>query len=318
MLAECRLVFRRPVASRGLVQSFIKKGVNMRPELDTSSHSFSVTQAAMNSFAHAQSPRMAQVMPLLVKHLHAFVAEARLSKEEWLEGLAFLTACANITTADRNEFSLLSDVMGVSSMVDVVSLPPDCTPSSVLGPFHNHDSLERDNGVDLTQGQPGTRVWLHGRVINAQGQAIAGATLDFWQNADNGLYPAQDPAQDPHNLRCKIQADANGCFELLTIEPKPYTVPTDGPVGELLRKSNRAEWRPAHFHVIVSAPGYIGLVTELFPENSEHIQTDTVFGVRPGLIVSMNTCHDASVAHRYGLKEPFKEVQFDFCLAQER
>ena len=294
-----------------------QKGPVVRPELDTSSPAFSVTEAAMHSFASAKDPRMAHVMQLMVKHLHAFVAEAKLSKEEWLAGLKFLTACADITTADRNEFSLLSDIMGISSMVDVVSLPPNCTPSSVLGPFHNHDSHERENGADITDGQPGKRVWLHGRVVNGQGQAIANATLDFWQNADNGLYPAQDPAQDPHNLRCKIHTDANGRFELLTIEPKPYTVPTDGPVGELLRQSNRHEWRPAHFHVIVSAPGYIGLVTELFPAHSEHIQNDTVFGVRPGLIVSMQPCHDAAVASRYGLKEPFDEVQFEFCLAKD-
>ena len=289
----------------------------MQPELDTSSPAFSVTEAAMDSFAHAHHPRMAEVMPLLVKHLHAFVAEARLTKEEWMHGLQFLTACAEITSADRNEFSLLSDVMGISSMVDVVSLPPGSTPSSVLGPFHNHDSHERPNGVDLTDGQPGMRVWLHGRVVNATGQPVAGATLDFWQNADNGLYPAQDPAQDPHNLRCKIQTDADGRFELLTIEPKPYTVPTDGPVGELLRKSNRHEWRPAHFHVIVSAPGYIGLVTELFPKDSAYIQNDTVFGVRPGLIVPLTPCDDAAVAKRYGLSEPFLQVQFEFCLAQD-
>lgn len=290
----------------------------MRPELDTSSSAFSVTEAAMDSFAHASDARMAHVLPLLVKHLHAFIAEAHLSKEEWMRGLEFLTACAAITTPQRNEFSLLSDVMGISSMVDVVSLPPQCTPSSVLGPFHNHDSLTRDNGVDLTHGQAGQRVWLHGRVLNPQGEPIAQASLDFWQNADNGLYPAQDPNQDPHNLRCKITADAAGCYELLTIEPQPYTVPTDGPVGALLRNSQRSEWRPAHFHLIVSAPGYIGLVTELFPAHSRYIQNDTVFGVRPGLIVPMQPCHDAQVAARYGLHAPFSEVAFDFCLAPER
>ena len=290
----------------------------MRPELDTSSPQFSVTEAAMDSFAHAPSARMAQVMPLLVKHLHAFVAEAKLTKEEWMQGLEFLTACARITTEDRNEFSLLSDVMGISSMVDVVSLPEGSTASSVLGPFHNHDSLVRPNGVDLTNGQPGARVWFHGRVHNTQGEPIANATLDFWQNADNGLYPAQDPHQDPQNLRCKIQTDAQGHFELLTIEPKPYTVPTDGPVGELLRQAQRSEWRPAHFHLIVSAPGYIGLVTELFPQDSDYIKNDTVFGVRPGLIVPLSPCDNPEVRQRYGLTAPCVEVKFDFCLVADR
>ena len=276
-----------------------------------------VTEDAMRSFSTANHPRLAQVMGLLVKHLHAFVAESQLTKEEWLQGLTFLTAAAAITDEERNEFSLLSDILGISSMVDVVTQPVGATPSSVLGPFHNHDSQLQPNGYDLTQGQPGERTWLHGRVVDVQGQPIAHAQIDFWQNADNGLYPAQDPAQDPHNLRCKIQCDSDGRFELLTIRPHPYTVPTDGPVGALLAASNRNIWRPAHFHVIVSAPGYVGLVTELFPAGSDYIDNDTVFGVRKGLIVDFKPCHDTEVAQRYGIETPFHEVTFEFCLVQQ-
>ena len=275
----------------------------------------SVTREAMASFAQAHNPRLAEVMALLVKHLHAFVAEARLSKEEWMQGLQFLTACAAITDEERNEFSLFSDIMGISSMVDVVSQPEGGTPSSVLGPFHNHDSQLRPNGVNLAQTQPGERVWFHGCVRDVHGQPIAGAQLDFWQNADNGLYPAQDPAQDPHNLRCKVACDAQGQFELLTIRPKPYTVPTDGPVGALLAASRRNIWRPAHYHVIVSAPGFVGLVTELFPQDSEHIDNDTVFGVRPGLVVPFVPCQDGQVARRFGIEGPLLEVAYDFVLA---
>jgi hydroxyquinol 1,2-dioxygenase len=276
-----------------------------------------VTQDAMQSFANASDPRMAEVMSLLVKHMHAFVAESKLSKAEWLAGLAFLTNAAKITTDERNEFSLFSDVMGISSMVDVVSQPPGGTPSSVLGPFHNHDSLFRANGDDLTEGQPGDRVWLHGRVLGVDQNPIAGAQIDFWQNADNGLYPAQDNAQDPQNLRCKIVCDETGGFSLLTIRPHPYTVPTDGPVGALLAASNRSIWRPAHFHIIVSAPGYVGLVTELFPSGSDYIDNDTVFGVRPGLIVDIKPCDDLSIAKQYGLTTPFNEVAYDFHLVKK-
>lgn len=276
-----------------------------------------VTIDAMKSFANASDPRMAEVMSLLVKHMHAFVAESKLTKAEWLKGLEFLTHAAKITTDERNEFSLFSDVMGVSSMVDVVSQPPGGTPSSVLGPFHNHDSLIRPNGSDLTEGQAGDRVWLHGRVLDVHQQAIPGAQIDFWQNADNGLYPAQDPAQDPQNLRCKIICDDQGGFSLLTIRPHPYTVPTDGPVGALLAASNRNIWRPAHFHIIVSAPGYVGLVTELFPAGSDYIDNDTVFGVRPGLIVQIKPCQDASIAKQYGLSIPFNEVSYEFNLVKQ-
>lgn len=276
-----------------------------------------VTRDAMASFSNATDPRLAEVMGLLVKHLHAFVDESKLSKAEWLKGLEFLTAAAQITDHERNEFSLFSDIMGISSMVDVVSQPPGGTPSSVLGPFHNHDSLIKPNGSDLTQGQPGERVWLHGRVLDVHHNPIPHAQIDFWQNADNGLYPAQDSAQDPQNLRCKIQCDAQGGFELLTIRPHPYTVPTDGPVGALLAASNRNIWRPAHFHIIVSAPGYVGLVTELFPSGSTYIDNDTVFGVRPGLIVDVKDCHNEDVAKQFGLTLPFKEVAFDFSLVQQ-
>jgi catechol 1,2-dioxygenase/hydroxyquinol 1,2-dioxygenase len=285
--------------------------------MEKSLGNYSVTQDAIRSFKTASDPRLAEVMGLLAKHLHAFVAESKLTKEEWLHGLKFLTAAADITTEERNEFSLLSDIMGISSMVDVVTQPEGATPSSVLGPFHNHDSQVRPNGSDLTQGQPGERVWFHGRVLDVHGQPVANAQIDFWQNADNGLYPAQDPAQDPHNLRCKINCDAQGGFNLLTIRPHPYTVPTDGPVGALLAASNRNIWRPAHFHMIVSAPGYVGLVTELFPSGSDYIDNDTVFGVRPGLIVDIKPSHDAEVAKRFGLPTPFNEVQFDFCLVKQ-
>ena len=275
-----------------------------------------VTEAAMRSFATASDPRMGEVMALLVKHLHAFVAESKLTKEEWMRGLTFLTAAADITTEERNEFSLLSDVLGISSMVDVVSQPVGGTSSSVLGPFHNHDSQLQPNGVDLTKGQAGERTWLHGRVVDKNGKPVANAELDFWQNADNGLYPAQDSEQDPHNLRCKIHCEADGSFELLTIRPHPYTVPTDGPVGAMLAAAKRSIWRPAHYHVIVSAPGYVGLVTELFPAGSAYIDNDTVFGVREGLIVDFKPCQNAEVAKRYHLQEPFNEVQFEFCLVK--
>jgi protocatechuate 3,4-dioxygenase beta subunit len=276
-----------------------------------------VTRDAINSFSNATDPRLAEVMALLVKHLHAFVSESNLSKAEWLKGLEFLTAAAQITDHERNEFSLFSDIMGISSMVDVVSQPQGGTPSSVLGPFHNHDSQIQPNGCDLTHGQPGERVWLHGRVLDVHQKPIPNAQIDFWQNADNGLYPAQDAAQDPQNLRCKIHCDAQGGFNLLTIRPHPYTVPTDGPVGALLAASNRGIWRPAHFHIIVSAPGYVGLVTELFPSGSAYIDNDTVFGVRPGLIVDVKDCHNQEVAKQFGLTQPFKEVAFDFSLVPQ-
>jgi hydroxyquinol 1,2-dioxygenase len=273
-----------------------------------------VTTAVMDSFVHASNSRLVELLPLLVKHLHAFIKEGKVSQEEWRMGLEFLTESAAITTQERNEFILLSDILGVSSLVDLQSQSGTGTPGSVLGPFHNHDSLWLENGADLIQGQTGEPVLLLGRVVDDKGRAAEDACIDFWQNADNALYPAQDPSQHAQNLRCKIKCDENGRFALRTIVPKPYTVPYDGPVGKMLLASNRHCWRPAHFHLVVVASGCRSLVTEIFPEGGQYLESDAVFGVREGLTIPMPECNDETLARTYGIARPFRLAQFEICL----
>ncbi len=276
----------------------------------------SVTEAVAATFVQAQTPRMAALLPMLVRHAHAFIREGQVTHAEWRAGLAFLNACGDITTAERNEFSLLSDILGISSLVDLQSHQANATPGSVLGPFHNHDSHWVDNGADLIAGQPGEPVLFLGRVCDVDGKPLQGASIDFWQNAANSLYPAQDPAQDPHNLRCKLNCAADGSFVIRTVRPQPYSVPYDGPVGKMLTEANRHCMRPAHFHLIVAAPGYQTLVTEVFPDDSEYLDSDAVFGVRKGLTVRLVQVHDAALGTQHKIAVPFRLAKFEFRLGR--
>lgn len=278
-----------------------------------------LTEEAAASFSRTTvSPRLATILALLVKHLHGFIREAEVTPEEWAEGIQFLTACGDITSEKRNEFALLSDILGVSSLVDLLPNPPGATPGSLLGPFYNPDSIEYQTTADLFQGQPGVPTLFHGRVLDAAGNGVAHALVDFWQNADNGYYPAADPEQDEQNLRGKIRCDASGYFAIKTIRPKAYSVPMDGPVGHVLDQLNKLPWRPAHWHVIVSAPGYRSITTELFPDDDEYINTDPVFSIRPGLALTFKSLNDEASGKQWGLPIPFCLVDFDFHLVAEQ
>ena len=257
--------------------------------------------------------RLRTLVHKLIGTVHNYVREVGLTHAEWRSALKFFTDCAAITTERRNEFSLLSDVLGVSSLVDLMHSSAESTPGSVLGPFHVHDSHWHDNGIDLAKGQPGESTLFRGRVLSSNGTPLK-AELDFWQNADNGRYPQQDEEQDPHNLRCKLHTDDSGNFTIRTLRPRPYGLPEDGPVGDLLRAGGRNGMRPAHFHVIVTAAGHRPVVTEIFPADDEFLDTDAVFGVRPALRVPFVRCHDAAVADRQAMPCPFTDVPFDFRL----
>jgi protocatechuate 3,4-dioxygenase beta subunit len=278
---------------------------------------------AMNSSAFTESvlqqyrfsdPRHTQLLGTLVRHLHAFIEEVCLTHDEWRMGLDFVTAAGRISDHKRNEFSLISDVLGISSLVDLLSSAPGATPGSVLGPFHVHDSKTLPNGADLKAEQAGSPTLLECQVLSVDGRPLQ-ANVDFWQNADNGLYPQQDPEQDYQNLRCKLQTDDNGCFTLRTIMPKPYSIPDDGPVGALMRAAHRHNMRPAHFHIIVEASGHRRLTTELFFPGDTYLESDAVFGVRPQLITPVERVADAEVARRLGMPNPFGRVRYELRLA---
>jgi len=276
-----------------------------------------LTDTVKSSFSNIDDERQRHLVNRLVHHLHAFATETGLSHDEWREGIAFLHRMADISTPSRSEFTLLSDVLGLSSLVDLLAARPGATEGSVLGPFHTRGSPWVDNGSSLIRDNAGEPVLIQGRVTDIDGQPLANATIDFWQNADNGMYWQIDDSQPQDNLRCQLKVQADGRFELATIRPRPYLVPTDGPVGELLRVSHRDAWRPAHFHIIVEAPGYRSLITEVFDEADPWVDKDAVFGVRASLVRPFTPASDAATAERLGLPDQYLHVELPIRLARE-
>jgi hydroxyquinol 1,2-dioxygenase len=276
----------------------------------------SITQAVVRSFDGAADPRFRQIIDSLTRHLHAFAREVDLTPEEWKAGIDFLYRAGKISDEKRNEFILTSDVLGLSSLVDMLQSDPGATERSALGPFHSEGSPLLAVGGDLKRDNEGEALLVHGRVLDENGKPVAGAQLDFWQAAINGKYWQQDPAQDPHNLRFRMTTGDDGIYAFTTVQPAPYSVPYDGPVGDLLRAGGRHAWRPAHFHFIVGAPGFRTLTTEVFFTGDPYLDSDAIFGVRESLVVNIVPSADQDLARRYRLPLPFHITAFDFRLSR--
>ena len=277
-----------------------------------------VTDAVLQTMSKTDNPRLLEVMTSLIQHVHAFVREVELKPEEWAQAIAFLTRVGEKTSPDRNEFILASDILGISSLVDLINQPDasGATTSSLLGPFYT-DGVRMETiapGADLIGDNPGEPVLVLGRVTRTDGTPIPGARLEIWQNASNGLYESEDPDQPEGNLRGKMQTDEEGRYRFTTTKPVAYTVPYDGPVGELLQNMGRHAWRPAHIHFRISAPGYQPLVTELFVADDPYIDEDAVFGVRNSLVVPFKRLESSEEAKSYDVQPGYCLVAFDFAL----
>lgn len=260
-----------------------------------------ITATVESSFEGLADPRQRDLVQALVRALHGYAKEVALTHEEWRAVLSFLHRVGDLSSEARSEFSLLSDVLGLSSLVDLLGSVPRATPGSVLGPFHSADSPWREQPVNLIGENLGERVLLRGRVLDRAGEPLPEATVDFWQNAANGLYWQVDPTQPRDNLRCRLRVDRMGGFEIATIRPVPYQIPTDGPVWhQLVQPAGRSAWRPAHFHLIVAAPGHRTLVTELFDAEDPWLDRDAVFGVREALIGRYELEEDPRAAQTLG------------------
>jgi protocatechuate 3,4-dioxygenase beta subunit len=248
-----------------------------------------LTSEVIRRLAATPDERLRTVMQALVRHLHSFVTEVRLTDAEWAAGIRFLTATGQLSDESRQEFVLLSDTLGVSTLVDLVNHGGEdeqLTETTILGPFYVPDSPWRDLGASMVEyddgGEPAV---LRGMVRSVSGQPIAGATLDVWQNAATGYYAVQQPDVQPAtNLRGRYRSDADGRFRIRTVRPVPYPIPDDGPVGKLVAATGRHPWRAAHIHAIVSANGYLPVVTHVFDSQSDYLGSDTVFGVKQSLI----------------------------------
>jgi protocatechuate 3,4-dioxygenase beta subunit len=243
-----------------------------------------LTEEVLRAYAAAPDSRLRELLAALIRHLHAFAAETGLTHREWLAGLEFLTAVGQTCDDQRQEFVLLSDVLGLSAQVDHVNAAAGATEPTVLGPFYRPGAPQRAPGAHIGRPEDGAPSLIRGRVTATTGQPIEGATLDVWQCSANGRYDTQDPQQPPFNLRGVFTTGGDGGYEFRTVRPVSYPIPVDGPVGDLLRAAGRHNWRASHVHAIVSAAGYEPVTTHIFDVENTYLRSDAVFGVRDSLI----------------------------------
>ncbi|MGV4980903.1 dioxygenase family protein [Streptomyces sp. NRAIS4] len=266
------------------------------------------------SFAGASDERLKEILTSLVRHTHAFVKDVGLTAEEWAAGIRFLTGTGQKCDDTRQEFILLSDVLGVSMLVETLNQPADgqFTESTVEGPFHLVDSPPRALGDSIDEaGQGGEPCLVTGRVTDGDGRPVAGARVDVWQADADGFYDVQRPGEVPErNLRGLFAADQDGRFWFRTIVPRYYPIPSDGPVGRLLKAGGRHPNRAAHIHVEVSAPGIRTLTTHLFVDGSPYLDSDAVFGVKESLVRDFALVDDPARAAAHGLPNPFRHIDF--------
>jgi protocatechuate 3,4-dioxygenase beta subunit len=251
--------------------------------------------AVVESFAAAADPRVRELLTSLVRHLHAFVRDTEPTIAEWERAIDFLTATGQKCDDERQEFILLSDVLGISMLVETINnrKTAGATESTVLGPFHMVASPRRALGDTIDLVGTGPQCVLEGRVLSADGRPLPGAVLDVWQANDQGFYDVQEPdVQPPGNGRGLFTTDTSGAYWFRTIVPTHYPIPTDGPVGTLLAATKRHPYRPAHIHFIVTAPGHRPLTTHIFVAGSPYIESDAVFAVKKSLITEFTPAGD--------------------------
>lgn len=244
-----------------------------------------VVDRVLASFDATRDPRLKQILQSLVRHLHGFLREVRLSEEEWRHAIEFLTATGHITDDRRQEFILLSDVLGASMQVIAVNNERrgDATEATVFGPFFVEDAPLVENGGDTTSGAAGEPCWVEGTVRRLDGTSVPGASIEVWQADEDGLYDVQ---YDDHRTagRARLVSDENGDFRFWALTPTPYPIPNDGPVGVLLAAAQRSPMRASHLHFMVSAEGCRTLVTHIFVEGDKYLDRDSVFGVKESLV----------------------------------
>lgn len=279
-----------------------------------------LTQAVLDSFAPSTEPRLREILQVVTTHLHSAVKELQLTPGELNTAIDFLTGVGHMCDDTRQEFVLLSDVLGISMLVETLNDSDDehVTEATVLGPFHMTESPRRELGDKINMLPGGDPSYITGRVTDPEGNPIAGAEVDVWQCNEDGFYDVQQPDVQPAgNGRGIFTTDADGNFRFRSIMPSHYPIPDDGPVGKLLGLTGRHPYRPAHVHFMVNAPGFRELTTHIFVADSPYIDSDTVFAVRGSLVVPFVPTSDAALAAESGLEAPFHHATIDIVLAAD-
>ncbi|MBB2988641.1 hydroxyquinol 1,2-dioxygenase [Mycolicibacterium iranicum] len=278
-----------------------------------------ITALATARWATTDDTRLAEIMPALVRHLHALAREVELTEQEWATAMAWLTRAGQISDDKRAEFILASDVLGLSMLVVEMNhhRTRGATPATVLGPFHIADSPHLAYAADMAGHIPGIPLYLAGTVRDVAGEAVAGAVLDVWHADPHGLYEAQVQAVQPR-LRGRYTSRRDGSYCVRTVAPVGYSIPMDGPVGDLVSRTGVSPYRPAHLHFLVSAPGYESLTTHLFEKGAPYLHSDAVFGTKPELVVPFDACEPGATPGGGTSDVPWIRVDFDFVLQPTR
>ena len=274
-----------------------------------------VTDLAVQRWATAHDPRLAEIMTALVRHLHDLAREVRLTESEWMAAMQWLARTGQISDDKREEFILASDVLGLSMLVVQMNhrLEPSATPATVLGPFHIDGSPELGFGADMSDGLPGVPLYVHGTVRDLDGEAVGGAVLDVWQADTDGAYESQLDV-DEARLRAKYTTRADGTYCIRTITPLGYAIPMDGPVGELIGRTAISHFRPAHVHFLIDVDGYEPLITHLFQEGARYLDDDVVFGTKRELIVAFEPRPAGPTPDGGESDREWVEARYDFVL----
>jgi len=274
-----------------------------------------LTDVVLERWKDIPDARLRQIMASLIKHLHAFVRDIEPTGAEWATAIDFLTRTGKMCDDKRQEFILFSDVMGVSMLVDAINhrLASGATPTTVEGPFHVPNSPQFANGADMAKGAPGIPCFVSGTVRDLDGKAVAGAKLDLWQTDGEGLYEAQRDVTEPW-MRGLYRSQPDGSYAIRTVAPIGYTIPMDGPVGDLMKQTTISHMRPAHIHFCVEAPGYHRVVTHLFQRGCPYIETDVVYGVKEPLIVDFVKKPAGTAPNGQKIDTPFYVINYDFVL----
>lgn len=277
----------------------------------------SITDAVIDRFKDTPDPRLKQVMESLVHHLHDFVRDVEPTFDEWLGALMFLTRTGQMCSDTRQEYILLSDVFGVSMLVDAINhrRPEGATETTVLGPFFVEGAPVYANGADIMAPDvPGERVWVEAQITDTAGAPLAGARVDVWQSDGDGFYDVQRPELTEASLRGRFFSDAEGKVKFWSITPHYYPIPDDGPVGDLLKATRRHPYRPAHLHFMAVAEGYETLVTHVFVRGDPYLDSDAVFGVKTSLIDEFPLQPPGLAPDGRRMDEPWRRLTYRFGL----